>query len=182
MLDRKLLHLAAQQQGFFRTDQALALEISRRALAWSKQEGLIDSICYGLYRFAHFPGTALDELYEIQTLAPEGTFSHETALQLYGLTDLLPRTIHFSLPPESGFKSRPGITIHHTQISQKERQIRDGLWVTSLPRTLRDGARSGIDPEQMLNAAQDALDRGMFKPSDLDALRTLYPYSILANE
>ncbi len=180
MKGQELLQLAAIQQGYFRTQQALAAGWTRRELNWAKTTGRIHNIRYGLYRFAHFPTTPSDELNEIQTMAPDGTFSHETALQLFGLTDLLPRTTHFTMPPGSGFKARPGLTIHHRRIASPERVLRDGLWLTSLPRTLLDTARAGVDPDQLLDAARDALDRALLSPDDLQRLRSHYPYSILS--
>jgi predicted transcriptional regulator of viral defense system len=181
MAMRDLLSIAGQQQGFFRADQALSAGLSRRELGWAKHKGTIDSIRYGLYRFAHFPATPLDDLYEIQALAPDGTFSHETALGLHGLSDLLPRTTHLSIPPASGFKPRPGLTVHHTRIDSAERQLRDGLWITTVARTLRDCARAGVDPDQLAGAARDALRRGVLAPSDVAALRSRYPFSEMAD-
>ena len=180
MTRQELLQLAAIQQGYFRTQQALAAGWTRRELNWAKTTGRIESIRYGLYRFAHFPPTPSDELNEIQTMAPHGTFSHETALQLYGLTDLLPRTTHLTMPPGSGFKPRPGLTIHHRRMATRERVLRDGLWLTSLPRTLLDTARAGVDPDQLLDAARGALARALLSPEDLQRLRSRYPYSVLS--
>jgi len=179
MSRQELYQIAGLQQGYFRTKQALAAGWTRRELNWASETGRIDNIRYALYRFAHFPSTPLDELYEIQTLAPNGTFSHETALQLHGLSDILPRTTHFSVPPGSGFKPRPGITIHHLPIAPAERVIRDGLWLTSLTRTLRDAAHSGTDPDQLLGAARDARDRALLSPENVAYLRSQYPYSQL---
>lgn len=179
MPEQQLLRTAALQQGYFRTDQALAAGWTRRELNWATKTGRIDNLRYGLYRFAHFPATPLDELYEIQTLAPDGTFSHETALALYELSDVLPRTTHFSIPPNSGFKPRPGMTIHHTKIDPADRDLREGLWTTSLSRTLSDCARLGIDPDQLLAATRQGLERGLLAPSALEKLRPRYPFSLL---
>lgn len=179
MTRQELLKIAGLQQGYFRTQQALAAGWTRRELSWARATGRIENIRYGLYRFAHFPLTPLDELHEIQTLAPAGTFSHETALQLYGLSDLLPRTTHFTVPRGSGFKPRPGIAIHHLPITPGERVLRDGLWLTSLTRTLLDAARAGTDPDQLLGAARDARERALLSPENVALLRSKYPYSML---
>ncbi len=174
-----ILKAAALQQGYFRTQQAIEAGWTRRALNWAASTGEIEKIRYGLYRFAHFPNTPNDELYELQTLAPAGTFSHETALTLFGLSDLLPRTTHFTVPPGSGFKPRPGVTIHHQALAADERVLRDGLWLTSLPRTLLDAARSGVDPDQLLAAAREARDRAMLLPDELARIASTYPYTLL---
>lgn len=174
-----LLQAAAIQQGYFRTQQAIQAGWTRRALNWAASAGEIEKIRYGLYRFAHFPNTPNDELYELQTLAPAGTFSHETALTLFGLSDLLPRTTHLTIPPGSGFKPRPGVTIHHQALTADERSQRDGLWLTSLPRTLLDAARSGADPDQLLAAAREARDRAILSADGLTRIASTYPYTLL---
>lgn len=174
-----LFQIAAVQQGFFRTRQALDAGWTRRAINWAAHKGEIEPIHYGLYRFAHFPATPQDELHELQATAPEGTFSHETALILWGLSDLLPRTTHFTLPKESGFKPRPGITIHRRALAAGERTLRDGLWLTSLPRTLIDAARAGTDPEQLLAAAREGRERALLGPDALAALAKQYPFTML---
>ncbi len=174
-----LFQVAAAQQGFFRTRQALDAGWTRRAINWAAHKGEIEPVHYGLYRFAHFPATPQDELHELQTTVPEGTFSHETALILWGLSDLLPRTTHFTVPKESGFKRRPGITIHRRALAAGERILRDGLWLTSLARTLLDSARAGTDPEQLLAAGNEARERAMLGPHELTALMAHYPFTML---
>ncbi len=179
MARQDLFPLAARQHGYFRTAQALEVGWTRAALNTSVNAGEIEKVSYGLYRFAHYPTTPLDELYELQALAPDGTFTRETALTLFGLTDLLPRTIHFAVPPASGFKPRAGVTVHHIRIGSAERVLRDGLWVTAPARTLVDSAKAGVDPEQLLDAARDARDSGLLSVSDLAAIRRHYPYTLL---
>ena len=100
-------------------------------------------------------------------------------MQPYGLSDLLPRTTHFTVPPGTGFKPRPGLTIHHMRLTDDERVLRDGLWLTSLPGTLLDAARAGTDPDQLLAAAHDARDRALLSPAAIARLASRYPYSML---
>jgi hypothetical protein len=179
MSKQDLYQTAALQVGYFRTRQALDAGWSRAALNTATKAGEIQNIEYGLYRFAHYPVTPQDELYEIQTLAPDGTFSHETALTLFGLSDLLPRTTHFTVPPGSGFKPRPGLTIHHMRLARDERVLRDGLWLTSPLRTFLDAARAGSDPDQLLAAARQARDAAILSPASTARLARQYPYATL---
>ncbi len=179
MSRQDLYPIAALQHGYFRTRQALDADWSRASLNTATNAGEIENIAYGLYRFAHYPATPQDELYEIQTLAPEGTFSHETALTLFGLSDLLPRTTHFTIPPGSGFKPRPWLTIHHMRLAPDERVLRDGLWLTSPLRTFIDTARAGSDPDQLLAAARQARDAAILSPASVARLAKEYPYTML---
>ena len=115
-----LLAAAAAQHGYFTTEQAAEHGISRRALTWraqqgSAQQGSAQRIGHGLYRLPHWPPDPSDELYALQAFAPFVTFSHDTALTLLGLTDIIPSTIHFTIPETSRLRSRPGVTLHRSR-------------------------------------------------------------------
>jgi predicted transcriptional regulator of viral defense system len=177
MSDPELLVIAGRQHGYFTTAQAEAAGISRRALVGRRRKGLLERAAFGLYRLPQFPASPLDELYALQAIAPGATFSHETALQLYVLADILPRTIHVTVGPEAGLKPRPGVTIHRSRIAAEDRILRDDLWLTSVRRTLVDCARLGVDPDQLLAALGEAHDRGLLAAVDRHDLARLYPYS-----
>ena len=177
MSEPDLLSIAGRQHGYFTTAQAEAAGISRRALVGRERKGLLQRAAFGLYRLPQFPTDPLDELYALQAIAPGATFSHETALQLYALADILPRTIHMTVRPEAGLKPRPGITIHRSRIAPEDRILRDDLWLTSPRRTLADCARLGVDPDQLLAALAEARDRGLLAVDDRHDLARLYPYS-----
>src|SRR6266487_1519988 len=110
-----LLATAATQHGYFTTAQAAEHGISRRALTWWAQHGSADRVGHGLYRLPHWPIDPSDGLYALQAMAPFGTFSHDTALTLLGLSDIIPSTIHFTIPETSRLRSRPGVTLHRSR-------------------------------------------------------------------
>lgn len=173
-----LLSTAGAQHGYFTTEQAAEHGISRRALTWRAQNGSAERIAYGLYRLRHWPIGADDELYALQALAPFGTFSHDTALTLLGLTDIIPSTIHFTIPETSRLRKRPGVTLHRSRHgAMTERTFRNGLWLSTARRALLDAARDGADPDQLVSAARDARERAMLAPDDLAELRRHPPFA-----
>lgn len=172
-----LLRTAAAQHGHFTTEQAAEHGISRRALTWRAQHGSAQRVGHGLYRLPHWPPDPSDELYALQATAPFGTFSHDTALTLLGLTHIIPSSIHFTIPETSRLRSRPGITLHRSRHGTTiDRALRDGLWVSTARRALLDAAREGADPDQLLAAARDARARAMLTPDDLAELRRHAPF------
>ncbi len=174
----ELLATAAAQHGYFTTAQAAEHGISRRALAWRAQHGAAERVGHGVYRLPHWPIGADDVLYALQALAPFGTFSHDTALTLLGLSDIIPTTIHFTIPETSRLRPRPGITLHRSRHGGlTDRAIRDGLWVSTARRALLDAAREGADPDQLVSAARDARARAMLTPDDLVELRRHPPFT-----
>lgn len=172
-----LLAIAAGQHGYFTTAQAAEHGISRRALTWRTQHGSAERTGHGLYRLPHWPIDADDEFYALQALAPFGTFSHETALSLLGLSDIIPSTIHFTIPETSRLRPRPGVTLHRSRHGASiDRTLRDGLWVNTARRALLDAAREGTDPDQLVSAARDARERAMLTPDDMAELRRNRPF------
>jgi len=173
-----LLTAAATQHGFFTTEQAAEHGLSRRALTWRAQHGSAERIAHGLYRLPHWPNGADDEFYALQSLAPFGTFSHDTALTLLGLTDIIPTTIHFTIPETSRLRPRPGVTLHRSRHgATTDRNLRGGLWVSTARRALLDAARGGADPDQLVSAARDARQRAMLTSDDLAELRRCPPFA-----
>lgn len=172
-----LLATAAAQRGYFTSAQAAAHGISRRALTWRAEHGSAERIEYGLYRLPHWPIDPNDDLYALQARATFGTFSHETALHLLGLSDIISGVVHFTIPEASRLRSRPGIRLHRSRHhAATDRTLRDGLWVSGARRALLDSARSGADPDQLLAAARDARERAMLTSDDLRRLRNHPPF------
>ena len=168
----ELLATAADQHGYFTSAQAATAGISRRALAWRAEHGSATRAGYGLYRLPHWPTEANDELYALQALAPFGTFSHETALSLLGLSDIIPTIIHLTIPESSRLRPRAGIRLHRSRHrADQDRTLRDGLWITTARRALLDSARIGADPDQLLDAAREAAQRAMLTSEDIARLR-----------
>lgn len=169
--------IAGMQQGFFTTAQAAEQGVSRRALAGMARRGSLQGIGYGLYRLDHWPIGPLDDLHALQTRAPFGTFSHETALNLLGLSDLNPDTLHFTIPETARLAPRPGIRLHRSRHrAAEDRVLRDGLWVSTPVRALLDSARSGADPDQLIEAARDAKARAMLTVEEIARLRQHTPF------
>ena len=178
MSDGELLEVAGQQHGYFTTAQAEAAGISRRALVGRLRKGVIERAYHGLYRLRQYPPTPRDEFYAFQASAPGATFSHDTALEFYGLSDVLATTIHVTVPPSSGLKPRPGLTIHRSRIDPRDRVLRDDLWLTSVARTLLDCARLGTDAEQLLAALEAGRERGLLGRDALARLTNTYPFAV----
>jgi predicted transcriptional regulator of viral defense system len=106
---------------------------------------------------------------------PSAVFSHETALELYGLSDVIARSIHVIVPPDSGVKRRSGVTVHRSQLMAHEETTRNELRLTSLARTIADCARSGTDTTQLRAAALEGERLMLLNQSDLSRLSRTYP-------
>jgi predicted transcriptional regulator of viral defense system len=90
--------------------------------------------------------------------------SHESALELLGLSEVVPEAVHVAVPRSKRYRpGAPGVKVHTTtrEITVTDVVIRDGMRVTSPVRSIVDAAETGMAPEQVLAAVTQAVDRGM---------------------
>ncbi len=106
---------------------------------------------------------------------PQAVVSHETALRLHELTDLMPDRVHLSVP--KSFRKEPpkGVVLHKARLDNGDIEDRRGYQVTTPLRTILDIARSPrVSPEHLEAAVAEALERGLVRRKRLrEALETL---------
>jgi predicted transcriptional regulator of viral defense system len=97
--------------------------------------------------------------------------SHESALELHGLSDVIPDAVHLSLPrSERGQRRRGGVRLHTLNRPPTTKTgVRnvEGLPVTNPERTIVDALEAGAQPEQVEMAIREALERGLTTPRRL---------------
>ncbi len=164
-----LFAVAEGQAGYFTTGQAARAGYSRQLVAHHARAGNFERVRRGVYRLKRFPGSAREDLYVAWLRSgPDAVVSHESALELHGLSDILPSAIHLTLPRSSS-RRRSGIRMHTSDVTADEVTTRDGLPVTTVIRTIADVARAGMASEHVADAISDALDRGMVSEDELRA-------------
>jgi len=139
----------------------------------------------GLYRLVHFPAADHEELVTAWLWSEQaGVISHQTALSLHGLSDVLPTQVHLTLPAAwrpRRFRVPSGVELHHADVATDERSWFGPVPATSPSRTLNDCAVSGLSPELLRQAAQQALRRGLVTRSEIgDVELALKPFGGLA--
>lgn len=94
--------------------------------------------------------------------------SHESALALHELGDVMPGVTHLTVPP--GFrKTAPGgCVLHHARLRADEIEERPEFNVTTPLRTVIDAADSALSPEHLATAVRDGLARGLFRRASLE--------------
>lgn len=177
----RLFELATGQEGYFTVQQAAELGYSLQLLSHYRRTGRLLRAHHGIYRIVHFPAGDHEDL-AVAWLWSErlGVISHETALALHDLSDLLPNKIYLSLPLAARARRRkppPNMMIRYADVP-----ITDRSWIVSVPattpkRTLIDCAMAGLEPEFLHQAAKQALRRGMVAREDLvEVERALQPF------
>ncbi|RIH93529.1 hypothetical protein Mgrana_00583 [Meiothermus granaticius NBRC 107808] len=94
---------------------------------------------------------------------PQAVVSHDTALALYGLSDLRPSRYHLSVPPSFRKTPPPGVVLHKARLEPSEVDWCGSYRITVPLRTLLDAAQSGVSPEHIVEATRQALERGLVR-------------------
>ncbi len=90
-----LFEIAAAQDGLFTTRQAAAAGYSPQLIAHHLSAGRMVRVRRGVYRIVHFPAGDHEDLTAVWLWSEqEGVFSHQTALALHDLSDVLPAQVH----------------------------------------------------------------------------------------
>jgi predicted transcriptional regulator of viral defense system len=170
-----LYRMAESQAGYFTTEQALGVGMDRSTLRHhARPGGRYERIRRGLYRLRHFPSGQHEYVVAAWLALSNGpaVVSHESALELYELSDVIPNAVHITLPrAKRGQRPRPGVRFHtleHPPASNEIRRVA-GVLATSPERTIVDSLESGTQLEQIELAVRQALDRGLTTPRRLRA-------------
>jgi predicted transcriptional regulator of viral defense system len=163
----RLFETASSQAGLFTTAQAAEAGYSRPLLFHHVQVGRVHPLRRGIFRVTHFPSSEHEDLVEIWLWSGRaGVFSHQTALALHELSDVLPAKIHLTVP--SAWRSRrlrmpKGVVLYHHDVSDAERAWFGPVPVTTPLRTLDDCARDGLARGLLRQAER----RGLVRKRDL---------------
>lgn len=166
-----LFEIAVGQEGLFTAQQAAAAGYSLQLLAHHVRAGRVARVRRGIYRLVHFPAGEHEDLAAIWLWSDQqGIFSHETALALYGLSDVLPSKIHLTLPAawrRRRFRAPPGVLLYHADIAGSERSWYGSVPITSPRQTLTDCARAHLASDLFHQAVEQAIARGLITTADV---------------
>ena len=162
-----LYRLAESQAGYFTAEQAVAAGMDRSTLRYhARPGGRYERVRRGLYRLRHFPTSSHEHVVAawLPLRDAGGVVSHESALELYDLSDVIPEVVHISLErAKRGQRPRPGVRLHSLGrppgISEQRRI--QGMPVTTPERSIVDSLEAGTQPEQIELAIHQALERGL---------------------
>lgn len=178
----RLFEVADIQQGFFTSAQAEACGFARsnfhlkiQSKEWVKEER-------GLYRLAHYPLTQRPELIKWMLWSRNqkgelrGVWSHETALDIYELSDVMPVKMHMTMPlhfRKSG-EIPEVLKLHYANLSPSDIETSQGYRITKPLKTLIDVAKEGnIAEEQLILAIRQALQRGLILEREVEKIEQI---------
>lgn len=174
---QKLYQTVEAQQGYFTYRQALLAGYSSPSHYYHVSTGAWIREYRGIYRLARFP-VAPDGHYVLWTLwscngagEPQGVYSHQTALSIHDLSDVMPAKLHMTVPPR--FRRTAAIpkalVLHKADLSPRDVEQRQGYRVVKPLRAVDDLLREGTESHDRLQQAlSDGLRRGLIARTELE--------------
>ena len=165
--ERRLLEIAHTQGGYFTAAQALRSGYSYRQQHFHRERGNWLYIDSGLFRLRSYPDSPHEDLIHWSLWSrnrkedPQAVVSHETALALYELGDVMPAKIHLTVPPTFRKKLPASCVFHKARLRPDEIESRPGFFLTTPLKTILDVAASYLSPDLLEGVIDDALKTGM---------------------
>ena len=164
-----LFESASGQAGYFTAAQALDHGFSSALLTHHTKTGRFLRVSRGLYRLRDFPSAPGEEIVAAWLRqGPRAVVSHESALELLGLSDVIADRVHLTVSRDHRrLVSQPGVTIHTTTHPLAEADVigRHGVRLTAPARAIADVAAAGMAPDQVSASVGEALRRGLTTPA-----------------
>lgn len=165
-----LFSVAQAYSGYFTTAQAAEAGYSLPLLHKYLGNGRILRVRRGVYRLVHFPTSESEDLVVLWLWADQtGVFSHETALALHDLSDVLPPKVHMTVPASwrhRRLRVPADLILHYADIGEADRTGFSAVQVTTPLRTLMDCVEARGSPEIVRQAVGQARGRGMISEKD----------------
>lgn len=180
----QLFEVADRQQGFFTAKQAESCGYKRSNFHLKLSSGEWVQEGRGIYRIGRYPITDRPELVlwslwsrNINDI-PQGVWSHETALDIHELSDVMPAKMHMTVPPN--FRRRKELpkllSLHRKNLIHTDIEERQGYRVTTPLKTIIDCIAEGSVADNFIaQAIHQALVRGLILEKELKAVEQAHP-------
>ena len=166
----ELWNFAVDQYGYVSAADAHQLGAAVVELGKLAARGKLTRVAYGLYRFPEWPAGSRDHLMEavLWTRDPDAALSHDTALDVYELSDINPERIHVTVPR----KSRPlrrrqtpaAYVIHYEDLAPSQRGYWEQIPTVTVPTAIDQCISSGVRPDLIRQAITEAREQGLIDP------------------
>ena len=175
----ELVAIAEENDGLLTSKQAREAGILDSVLVRLAQRGRLERTSRGVYRIGHYPQDRLSQYREAVLWAgasqgPENVaLSHETALAVYGISDVNPSMVHITVPKAARLRREQPkwIAIHRADLVLDDVVIHEGLPLTSIAKTISDILVFTRRTDLAQQAIADARKEGYISKSEADRLK-----------
>lgn len=175
-----LFESAEEQQGYFTAKQASDAGYQLGSQAHHVKSGNWVRVERGIYRLSRFPQSNEEQLviYHLWSRnragAPEGVYSHQTALSIYELSDVNPCKLHMTVPTtfRRNAKTPKILVLHRASLDEKDIEQRHGFTVTRPLRAITDlAAAESVSRDIIEQALTEGRQRGLISAREISELR-----------
>lgn len=167
-----LYMVAASQMGHVTARQARTCGMASNLIAYHVSTGRLMRVHRGVYRLRDYPSSPREEVMAAWLAAGphRAVISHESALDILGLGDLIPDRVHLMVP--RSVRNLPrlhGIRFHTSSKPPQPKDVltREGMRVTAPSRTVLDLAQAGIAPDHLESVVREGIAKGILLPDAL---------------
>jgi predicted transcriptional regulator of viral defense system len=173
---KRLYEIAETQQGFFTTKQAKVAGFAENTHPYHVQAGNWIREHRGIYRLSSFPQGERPDLMlwslwsRNRGEVAQGVYSHQTALSLHDLSDVMSAKLHMTVPKSFRRNSEiPRVLVlHFADLPQSDLGAVHGVHVTKPMRTIIDLLEDGDVPLEILRQAlREGLRRGLIRRNEI---------------
>ena len=171
--NKKIFEIASQKQGYFTAKQALQAGFSYRMQYHYKHASHWLEIERGVFRLAQYPNSPSEDLVRWSLWSrnradnPQAIISHQTALSIHELSDVMPAKVYLTVPTTFRKKIPEGCIIYKSVINSDEIEQREGFRITNPLRTIIDVAEGNLSMDHLEQAVRDACDKGFLRPINI---------------
>ena len=172
----KLFKTAEAQQGYFTAKQAIACGYAKANHTYHVGTGAWVREHRGISRLARFPASPEGQ-YVLWSLwsrnrqgTPQGVFSHQTALSIHELSDVMPARLHMTVP--ISFRRNSALpkvlTLHRAALPESDVEQRQGYRIVRPLRAIVDLLHDGSESHDRLRQGlAQALARGLITRTEI---------------
>ncbi len=173
---RALFEIVDAQQGYFTAKQAIDCGFSSKNHHYYLKRGEWIREGRGIYRLSNYPLADRPDLVYWSLWSrnradhPQGVYSHETVLAIYGLSDAMPAKLDMTVP--RGFRRSTSIPrilrLHRRNLFSEDVNHQEGYTVTTPLRTLIDIVEEDtLSTDLIQQGISQALSRGLVSRREL---------------
>jgi predicted transcriptional regulator of viral defense system len=171
---KQLVERAAETFGYLTAEDAREIGVPVGTLNALARRGQLEHLARGIYRVPLIPPGRLDQ-YMLATLWPDGrgTISPDSALELYGMSDVNPAKIHVTVP--AAYRTHRDIpslyVLHHEEIPPADQRSFEGVPVVSAAKAVREAHAQHMRRSLLKQAIDDGVQSGWLRRREADRLR-----------
>lgn len=171
----QLAELAGEQFGLLTLADAHTVGYAPEYVSRLLARGQLERVSRGVYRIPFLAGGELAP-YMAAALWPQGArgvLTHETALDLWGVSDVNPTKIHVTVPaahrPQRAAPS--AYAIHREDLDPEQVTAIDGVPVVRVQTAIRQCAHDGLGADLLDQALRNGRKRGLLSSREYNQLR-----------